>query len=93
MLRYCVTLRHRAQRANLLPQQVTGRRIREHRRLQNNRAQRFLNMARINNHNVLPNTHSFGEFDKVCNYCGALKFENEELFKCCHNGKVQLDNL
>ena len=28
-----------------------------------------------------------------CQYCGALKFPNEDLFKCCHNGKVQLPDL
>ncbi|XP_057310670.1 uncharacterized protein LOC130648632 [Hydractinia symbiolongicarpus] len=31
--------------------------------------------------------------DKNCEYCQAIKFENEECFKCCHNGKVALDNL
>ncbi|XP_057310674.1 uncharacterized protein LOC130648635 [Hydractinia symbiolongicarpus] len=31
--------------------------------------------------------------DKKCEYCQALKFENENCFKCCHTGKVALDNL
>ncbi|XP_057290125.1 uncharacterized protein LOC130612787 [Hydractinia symbiolongicarpus] len=79
--------RHRANRENELPQQAAVRRRAEllrHRA----RVQRFLNLARINN--VLPPTHSAGEFTIVCEHCRAIKFNNENHFKCCHNGKVAL---
>ncbi|XP_057310253.1 uncharacterized protein LOC130648232 [Hydractinia symbiolongicarpus] len=79
--------RHRANRENELPEQAAVRRRAE---LLRHRARvpRFLNLTRINN--VLPPTHSAGEFNIVCEHCGAIKFNNENHFKCCHNGKVAL---
>ncbi|XP_057292374.1 uncharacterized protein LOC130619401 [Hydractinia symbiolongicarpus] len=84
-------LRYRVARAlnreNELPQQAAVRRradVLRHRV----RAPRLLNLARINN--VLPPTHSAGEFTIVCEHCRAIKFNNENHFKCCHNGKVAL---
>ncbi|XP_057290909.1 uncharacterized protein LOC130613606 [Hydractinia symbiolongicarpus] len=47
----------------------------------------YYNVAR---QHVLPNVYYLGVMDKNCQ---VIKFENEECFKCCHNGKVALDNL
>ncbi|XP_057290273.1 uncharacterized protein LOC130612959 [Hydractinia symbiolongicarpus] len=80
--------RHRANRENELPQQAAVRRRADVLRHRVARAPRLLNFARINN--VLPPTHSAGEFNIVCQHCGAIKFNNENHFKCCHNGKVAL---
>lgn len=33
-----------------------------------------------------------GKMDKKCNFCGALKFEEETPGMCCSNGKVKLPN-
>ena len=35
---------------------------------------------------------TLGEMNNVCPYCQALKFAKDH-FKCCQNGKVQLDPL
>ncbi|XP_057302694.1 uncharacterized protein LOC130636863 [Hydractinia symbiolongicarpus] len=80
--------RHRANRENELPQQAAVRRRADVLRHRVARAPRLLNLARINN--VLPPTHSAGEFNIVCKHCGAIQFNNENHFKCCHNGKVAL---
>ncbi|XP_066919234.1 uncharacterized protein [Clytia hemisphaerica] len=34
-----------------------------------------------------------GAFNHVCEFCGALKFEKEDEFKCCSKGKVSLPQL
>jgi hypothetical protein len=34
-----------------------------------------------------------GKMDKVCSYCGALKFKNETPGMCCVGGKVKLQQL
>ncbi|XP_057299673.1 uncharacterized protein LOC130630262 [Hydractinia symbiolongicarpus] len=47
----------------------------------------YYNIAR---QNVLPNLYFLGAMDKKCDYCQALKFENENCFKCCHTGKSNI---
>ena len=60
---------------------------------------RAVNQNRRNVYNIarqpnpLPEEHYLGPMDKLCAHCNALKFEGEDSFKCCHNGKVRLDNL
>ena len=49
-----------------------------------------VHVARHPNPNVSP--FYVGPMNKVCPYCGALRFVNE-LFNCCHNGKVKLLEL
>ena len=56
----------------------------------NRRLSPFYKIARGND---LPMQHCIGEMNISCQYCGALKFPNEDLFKCCHKGKVQLPDL
>ena len=34
-----------------------------------------------------------GKMDKLCEYCGALKFKNETPGMCCADGKVKLPEL
>ena len=41
---------------------------------------------------TLPDESYLGEMNVSCKFCGALKFP-EELFKCCHKGKVSLTPL
>jgi hypothetical protein len=50
-----------------------------------------LNSAR--NRNNAPDLHYSGEMNSVCEHCGAIKFQNETFFKCCHGGKVALEPL
>ena len=38
----------------------------------------------------MPETHSLGPFDIICEDCQALKFNEENHFQCCHKGKVIL---
>ena len=83
---------HQLIRQNEIPQQAAARRrveLLRHRA----RAPRYLNLARINNDNALPDCHFLGEFNILCEHCGALKFENESNFKCCSQGKVNLSDL
>ena len=40
--------------------------------------------------NPLPELHFLGNFDKICDFCGAIKFEKEDEFNCCLKGKVSL---
>ena len=61
-----------------------------HRNLNIRRNAPFLNIAR---QGVEPAVHYIGEMNSLCPHCGALKFPNENLFKCCHNGKVSLPAL
>ena len=49
-----------------------------------------VHVARHPNPNVSP--FYVGPMNKVCPYCGALRFVNE-LLNCCHNGKVKLPEL
>ena len=37
--------------------------------------------------------NDIGPMTSVCEHCHALKFEDENSFKCCHGGKVSLPNL
>ena len=39
-----------------------------------------------------PDTHYLGKLNHICSHCGSLSFMNE-LFRCCHNGKVHLESL
>ncbi|XP_066913355.1 uncharacterized protein [Clytia hemisphaerica] len=55
------------------------------------RRPRRLNLAHIGN--PLPDEHYLGAFNHVCEFCGALKFEKEDEFKCCSKGKVSLPQL
>ncbi|XP_066910494.1 uncharacterized protein [Clytia hemisphaerica] len=55
------------------------------------RRSRCLNLAHIGN--PLPDEHYLGAFNHVCEFCGALKFEKEDEFKCCSKGKVSLPQL
>lgn len=42
---------------------------------------------------MLPPTHFTGEFDTLCQHCGAIKCANENLFKYYHSVKVFLPAL
>ncbi|XP_066926669.1 uncharacterized protein [Clytia hemisphaerica] len=55
------------------------------------RRPRRLNLAHIGN--PLPDEHYLGALNHVCEFCGALKFEKEDEFKCCSKGKVSLPQL
>ncbi|XP_057310672.1 uncharacterized protein LOC130648633 [Hydractinia symbiolongicarpus] len=79
------------QRQNV--EQVVNRRqadIQRHAAVRARRNAPYYNIAR---QNILPNLYFLGAMDKECEYCQALKFENENCFKCCHTGKIALDNL
>ena len=84
--------RQRVRRANEVPQQAAARRWVDLVRHQV-RAPRMLNLARINDQNILPVRHTLGEFNVPCAHCRALKFINEKNFKCCSEGKVSLPDL
>ncbi|XP_057297374.1 uncharacterized protein LOC130627535 isoform X2 [Hydractinia symbiolongicarpus] len=87
------TVRQTARRNAESAQQVINRRhvhVQRHAALRVRRSAQYYNVAR---QHVLPNVYYLGPMDKNCEYCQAVKFENEECFKCCHNGKVALDNL
>ena len=49
------------------------------------------NLARRPLHPALQR-YSAGQMDVICHYCGSLSFHNEH-FKCCHEGKVHLDDF
>ena len=49
-----------------------------------------LNIARKGDQ---PQLQYVGQMNILCPHCNALKFPNENLFKCCHNGKVSLKPL
>lgn len=83
---------NRVNRVNEVPQQAAARRRVELVRHQA-RAPRMLNLARINDQNILPVRHTLGEFNVPCAHCRALKFVNEKNFKCCCEGKVSLPDL
>ena len=50
----------------------------------------FHNFAR---RDIMPELNDIGSMTSVCEHCHALKFEDENSFKCCHGGKVSLPNL
>ena len=86
-------LRINEHRANEPADEANARRahdLENHNRV--NRTQNALNAARNNADNLLPETHSLGEFNVLCPHCGALKFQKENVFKCCHSGKVNIPN-
>ncbi|KAF2345653.1 hypothetical protein FHG87_023591 [Trinorchestia longiramus] len=47
---------------------------------------------RRNNNNMEHQIHYTGAMDVLCQFCGALRFQREQL-NCCHNGKVSLPPL
>ena len=57
-----------------------------------NRQFTLLNHARQPLHGNIPPHHTLGDFNHVCQFCGAFKFLQEN-FKCCMNGKVDLPIL
>ncbi|KAF2356352.1 hypothetical protein FHG87_012894 [Trinorchestia longiramus] len=47
---------------------------------------------RRNNNNMEHQIHYTGAIDVRCQFCGALRFQREQL-NCCHDGKVSLPPL
>ncbi|XP_066924645.1 uncharacterized protein [Clytia hemisphaerica] len=81
-------MRMRNVRENENEEQVQRRRAAARNRF---RRPRRLNAAQIGN--PLPEEHYLGTFDHLCEYCQAIKFANEDEFRCCEKGKVALPQL
>ena len=54
-----------------------------------NRQRGLRNTAR--NYNITT-VHFLGNMSQICEHCSGLKFQ-DELFKCCHGGKVSLPDI